>query len=115
MTTLIDLDIGKPALHCIEFVAHVARHSVAHIPKIEVVRRAQEHGWIFLRRVLWPVNIRRHPLTVTHRNHQLALDNGNGFEFLFALVALRDLFWRQPGALLGRDWLMLFRKDKGSE
>ena len=52
---------------------------------------------------------------VTHRNHQLALDDGNGFEFLFALVALGDLFRRQPGALLGRDWLVLFRKGKGKD
>src|SRR5437868_10993331 len=56
-----------------------------------------------------------HLLTVTHRNHQLALDDGNGFEFLFALVALGDLFRRQPGALLGRDWLVLFRKGKGKD
>src|ERR1041384_4155741 len=111
MSTLIDLDIGISTLHRIEFAVHVARHSVAHIPKVEVVRRADKNSWVFPGLVLRPIDVRSHALSVTHRNHQLALNDRNGFEFLFALVALRDLFRRQPGALLSRDWLMLFRKE----
>ena len=97
---LVHLDIGIAALDGVEFGAHVARRAVAHVPEIEVVRRADKDDGVFLRSVLGAVDVGGHALAVAHRHHELALDDGDLRQLLFGGVAGRDELLIGRGALL---------------
>jgi hypothetical protein len=100
MAALIHLHVSIATFDCVEFGTHIAHDTVAHIPKIEVVRRARKDCRVFPGSVFRAIDVGRHAFPVTHRHHHLAIDDGKRFEFLFALITLRDLFRRKAGALL---------------
>src|SRR2546426_11513358 len=90
------LHIGIPALHGVQFGAHVARHTVAHVPVVEVVRRAHENHRVFLGGVLGAVDVGGHALAVAHGHQELALNDGDGLELLLRRHSLRGDFLAQP-------------------
>src|SRR2546425_2962060 len=94
------LHIGIPALHGVQFGAHVARHTVAHVPVVEVVRRAHENHRVFLGGVLGAVDIGGHALGVAHGHQELALNDGDRLELLLPRHALGGDFLAQPGPSL---------------
>ena len=105
MSSLVHLDVDVSALYRVEFSRHVTRRAVADIPKIEVIWSANKDRRIFLRCVFRPIDIGRHALTVTHRDHELALDNSNRLQFILNRVSPGDHFRGQAGSSLGLDSL----------
>src|SRR5206468_7812637 len=59
-------------------------------PIIKVVRGAHENDRILPGFILRAIHIGSHALTVAHRDHQLAIDYGNGFKLFFFGVAIID-------------------------
>src|SRR5881394_41693 len=48
VSALVHLDKGITALDRVELATQVARQPVAHVPEVEVVRRAHKDRWVFL-------------------------------------------------------------------
>ena len=100
VTALVHGDVRVTAFDGFDDTAHIARNAIAHVPVIEVVRRANKHHRIFSRRVFRAIQIRRHAFAVAHTNHQLAFDDGDFVQFFFKLVSLRSHFGRELAASL---------------
>src|SRR5262245_49070130 len=92
MTAFVHFDECVSALHCFQFVGEIARHTVANVPDIEVVGRANENYWILFGCVFRAIDVGRHAFSVAHRNHQLALDDSNRLQLTFDRVSAGDQF-----------------------
>src|SRR5207248_3705723 len=88
MAALVHLHKRVSPLHRLQWSGHVGRNPVLYIPKVEVVRCADKDRWILLACVFWTIYVSRHALSVAHRHHQFAFDNGNGLELSFCSLSL---------------------------
>ena len=76
LAALLHVDERVPVLDGRECGGHVARHAVGDVPEVEVVGRADPDDRVLLRRVLRAVDVGRDADPVAHRDHHLALDDG---------------------------------------
>src|SRR6185312_6663654 len=88
---LVRHHVGVATLHRFELSAHVSRCAKLDVPVVHVVWGTTEDRRR-LGHVLWPVNVELHLLAVTHRYHQLAIDDRDGFERLLERIAMRDQY-----------------------
>jgi hypothetical protein len=77
-------------LDCFQWGRHVAGRAQFHVPVIEVIGSADEDDGILSRLVLGAVDVGLHAFAVAHGHHDLAFDDGDGFEFAFGCVAPGD-------------------------
>ena len=91
------------AFDCRQDGGHVRGNSVAYIPEVEIVRRANPDGGDFAGGVFGAVDVGGQPHAVAHGHQHLAIDDGQGFEFLLGLHALFFLCGREGWLLSSCD------------
>ncbi len=99
MPALVHLNQNIAAFDGVELGGHVAIGAEAHIPEVEVVRRAAEDDRILFARFLRAVDVGCHARAILHRHHHLAVDDRDVLKLFLDCLALFDegfgLFGRQ--------------------